>query len=208
MTKAPLEKPAVYHWADQVAQRIIAEKGDKKRYVVAAGITPSGVVHFGNFREIITNDLVTKALEHAGKEVRFIYSWDDYDTFRKIPKNIPDQERFKEYLFQPTVDVPDPYACAHASYADHFKAEIMDDLPLVGIFPEFLHQASKYRACEYAEGMKHALVHRDELRAIMNEFKTEALSGDWWPLSVYCEVCNRDRTTRVTGFDGNYEVSY
>ena len=36
-------------WPDVVVKRIIAEKGDKKKYVCAAGITPSGVVLIGNF---------------------------------------------------------------------------------------------------------------------------------------------------------------
>ena len=42
------------HWTDIAANNIIREKGDKKKYVLAAGITPSGIVHIGNFREIIT----------------------------------------------------------------------------------------------------------------------------------------------------------
>ena len=44
-----------YHWADITAERIIREKGNKSKYVVAAGITPSGTIHIGNFREIITH---------------------------------------------------------------------------------------------------------------------------------------------------------
>ena len=74
----------LYHWADLAAEKVIQEKVDKKQYTVAAGITPSGTVHIGNFREIITVDLVKRALEKRGKKVRFIYSWDDYDVFRKV----------------------------------------------------------------------------------------------------------------------------
>ena len=74
------------HWADQTAMKVIREKGDKDKYTIAAGITPSGVIHIGNFREIITNELVYRALKDAGKKVRFIYSWDDYDVFRKVPR--------------------------------------------------------------------------------------------------------------------------
>ena len=80
------------HWADQTARRIIKENGDKDKYTVAAGITPSGTVHIGNFREVITVDLVAKALKSKGKDVRFIYSWDDYDVFRKVPVGMPQQE--------------------------------------------------------------------------------------------------------------------
>ena len=67
----------IFHWADQIAEKVIREKGDKESYTVASGITPSGVVHFGNFREVITVDLVARALMQKGKKVRFIYSWDD-----------------------------------------------------------------------------------------------------------------------------------
>ncbi|MBU1111697.1 MAG: lysine--tRNA ligase, partial [Nanoarchaeota archaeon] len=73
------EEKNMYHWTDIIADKIIREKGDKKSYTVAAGITPSGVVHIGNFRETITVDLVRRALIKRGKKVRFIYSWDDYD---------------------------------------------------------------------------------------------------------------------------------
>ncbi len=81
--KSKGNKDNFFHWTDVTAEKIIREKGDKDKYVVAAGITPSGVVHAGNFREMITVDLVKRALEKRGKKVRFIYSWDDYDVFRK-----------------------------------------------------------------------------------------------------------------------------
>ena len=77
------------HWADITAERIIKQLGDKDQYVLASGITPSGQVHFGNFRESVTVDLVARALRDRGKKVRFIFSWDDFDTFRKVPKGMP-----------------------------------------------------------------------------------------------------------------------
>jgi lysyl-tRNA synthetase class 1 len=50
------------HWADVYADKIIREKVDKELYTCASGITPSGTVHFGNFREIISVDLIVRAL--------------------------------------------------------------------------------------------------------------------------------------------------
>ena len=76
------------HWADATAKRIVRQRGERDRYVLAAGITPSGTVHFGNMREIITPELVARALRRAGYGVRFIYLWDDYDRFRKVPANL------------------------------------------------------------------------------------------------------------------------
>ncbi|MBS3098497.1 hypothetical protein J4209_06930 [Candidatus Woesearchaeota archaeon] len=40
-------------------------------------MTPSGTVHIGNFREMITIDFIHRALKDAGKKMRFIYSWDE-----------------------------------------------------------------------------------------------------------------------------------
>ena len=87
-----LEKPLTSHWADRTAFKIVKEKGEKELYTLASGITPSGVVHVGNFRELVTTELVGRALKSLGKNTRFIFSWDDYDVFRKIPQNIPEKD--------------------------------------------------------------------------------------------------------------------
>ena len=88
------------HWADQTAEKIIRERGDLDLYTCASGITPSGTVHIGNFREIISVDLVVRALRSRGKNVRFIYSWDDYDVFRKVPKNMPKSKELENYFIE------------------------------------------------------------------------------------------------------------
>ncbi len=91
-------RPKSTHWADINADKIIREKSGKDHFTCASGITPSGTVHIGNFREIISVDLVVRALRDKGEKVRFIYSWDDYDVFRKVPKNMPQQELLETYL--------------------------------------------------------------------------------------------------------------
>ena len=64
--------PYFSHWADVAARRTIQAHPESKRFTCAAGITPSGVVHIGNFREVITVELVARALRDAGVEARFI----------------------------------------------------------------------------------------------------------------------------------------
>ena len=150
------------HWADQTARRIILQKGDKEKYVCASGITPSGVVHIGNFREIITVDLVVRALKDLNKDVRFIYSWDDYDVFRKVPIDMPNQEMLKANLRKPIFDVPDPFGTAE-NYARHHELDVENDVVKVGISPEFIYQEKKYRACEYAEGIRTALRNKSKI---------------------------------------------
>src|SRR3989344_812191 len=160
------------HWADLAAEKIIKEKGDKKTYVCAAGITPSGTVHIGNFREIITVDLVTRALKNKRKNVRFIYSWDDYDRFRKVPENMPKQDVLKKYLGMPIVDTPDVYGC-HKNYAEHLEKELEEGLPATGIKPEFIYQSKMYRACKYAEEIKYILNKRNEIKKVLDKYSKE-----------------------------------
>ena len=51
------------HWAEKIAQEIVSKNPDKQEYVCAAGISPSGSVHIGNFRDIATSYYVVKALQ-------------------------------------------------------------------------------------------------------------------------------------------------
>ena len=77
-------------------------------------------MHIGNFREIISVDLVARALRSLGKQVRFIYSWDDYDVFRKVPLNMPKREKLEKFLRFPICTVPDgvmPEAQVYSSFS-------------------------------------------------------------------------------------------
>ncbi|MFC1728089.1 lysine--tRNA ligase [Nanoarchaeota archaeon] len=196
----------VIHWADSAAKKIIAEKGNKESYVCEAAITPSGTVHIGNFREIITVDLVRRALESIKKKVRFIYSWDDYDVFRKVPKNMPKQEELKKYLRMPIIETPDVYGC-HDSYAEHNESEVEEDIPKVGINPEFIYQSKKYRKGDYADEIKFCLENTDKIKEVLNEFRTEPLKDDWLPVAVFCEKCKKD-TINSLKYEGGHEITY
>ena len=194
------------HWADVTAHRIIHQKGDKDIYTIAAGITPSGVVHIGNFREIMTNELVKRALEYRGKKVRFIYSWDDFDVFRKVPVDLPKQDILKASLRKPIVDVIDPRGLTD-SYARGNEIPIEDVVHKLGIHPEFIYQHSQYRAGHYAEQIKFALEHTDEIKDILNVHREHPLTDDWLPISVFSTGTGTDEVSNLT-WDGEWGVSY
>ncbi|MDO9580298.1 MAG: lysine--tRNA ligase, partial [Bacteroidales bacterium] len=200
------EEPKSFHWTDVAAENIIREKGDKPKYVVAAGITPSGTVHIGNFREIITVDLVKRALEKKGKKVRFIYSWDDYDVFRKVPLNMPKQEVLKECLRKSIVDTPDTFDC-HSSYALHNQKAVEEAIPIVGINPEFIYQHQKYRRGDYDEKIKEALKHTDKIKTILNNYRENPLEEEWLPITLFCEKCGKD-TLKKLEWRGDYKIYY
>jgi lysyl-tRNA synthetase class 1 len=204
------EKTILNHWADQTAEKIIRERGDLDLYTCASGITPSGTVHIGNFREIISVELVVRALRDRGKKVRFIYSWDDYDVFRKVPENMPKKELLEEYLRFPITMVPDTTE-RDSSYARHHEVDVENVLPKVGIYPEFLYQAEKYRNHDYAEGMKTALQNKEEIKELLNTYRDDAhkmkAEEAYWPVAAFCASCNKD-TTEIRSYDGEWLLDY
>ncbi|MFP4431334.1 MAG: lysine--tRNA ligase [Spirochaetaceae bacterium] len=198
----------LHHWADVYAARVVRERSrdDGRPFTCASGITPSGTVHIGNFREIISVDLVVRALRDAGVPVRFIYSWDDYDVFRKVPKNVPKQQELAGYLRWPITLVPDPFD-DDESYARHYEKELEALLPKLGIECNFLYQADRYRNSTYAEGIRRALEHRETIRDHLNRYRTQPLPEEWWPITIFSSFTNKDTTT-VLSWDGEYGVTY
>ncbi len=192
-----------FFWADAIADRIIKGKKGKKEYVCASGITPSGTIHIGNFREVITTDLVVKALRAKGKKVRFIYSWDDYDRFRKVPANI--QKDYAKYIGMALSEIPSPFE-KNKSYAQHFEEEFEKELKKVGIKPEFIKQNIMNKKCKYAAMIKTAIEKKNEIMKILNKYRKEPLGKDWWPVTIYCSKCKRD-STKVIDAKG-YIVEY
>ncbi|MFB6202927.1 MAG: lysine--tRNA ligase [Candidatus Nanohaloarchaea archaeon] len=191
-------------WADQLAFGVTRKFPDQDEYVVASGISPSGIVHAGNFREIITSDFVAKALKKRGEDVRFIYSWDDYDRFRKVPANVPDE--FEKYLGLPVSKVPDPEGC-HDSYAEHFEARLEEELEDMKMDIEFIRQTEMFENCEYTDLMRQAMQNRGEVKEILDRYRQEPKETPYYPLRVYCSECGKD-FTEVTDYDGDTTVEY
>ncbi|RZD30775.1 MAG: lysine--tRNA ligase [uncultured DHVE6 group euryarchaeote] len=194
------------YWADQIAEKLIKSR-KRKSFTVASGITPSGTIHFGNFREIITTDIVTRALKDAGAKVRFIYSWDDYDRFRKVPANMPKKNILKKNLGKPVIQVPNVFGTKHKSYAQYLESELEDTVKLVGIYPEFINQGLQYPKRAYVKGIKTTLQNRKKIAEILDKYRKVPLAEDWYPATVYDSESGKDDTT-IINYDENYTVTY
>jgi len=194
------------HWADQAAKRIIGQRGVKDKYVLASGITPSGAVHIGNFREVITVDLVARALRDSGQKVEFIYSWDSFDTFRKVPKGLPKADEMEAHLRKPICRIPDTRG-NEANYAAFSIKQFEGELAQMGVTVEFQYQHERYADGRYAEGIRKALENNDKIKSILNEHRSSPLSDDWLPTAAYCEKCDKDEMT-YQKYDGEWSYSY
>ena len=196
MSAPERERDDHLHWADVAAAKTVQAHPGLERITVAAGITPSGVVHIGNFREVMTVDLVARALRDRGLDVRFVYSWDDFDVFRKVPADAPQPDLLQSQLGRSIADVPDPWG-EHDCYASHHIAAFEASIAPLGIRPEFIRQSRAYRAGRYAEGIRKALECAPIIRKILNDARTRngarsLLPDTWLPLAGFCAACGFD----------------
>ncbi len=194
----------MHHWADTYAEQLLKRKPNQTQYVCASGITPSGIVHFGNFREFITIEIVVRALRDRGVQVRHIHIWDDFDALRKIPPHVP--ESYHTHLRKPLDAVPSPVE-GYPSYAAAHEHPVEKILQTLGIDPEYINQSTEYRNARYAALIRLALEKRDELRAILDTQRTTPLAKDWWPVAVYSEFDEKDATT-IVDWDGQWTLRY
>ncbi len=189
------------HWSEEIAQKIIERNPNKEEYVCAAGISPSGSIHIGNFRDIATSYFVVKALRKMGKKARLLFSWDEFDRLRKVPVNVAAiTEGFEQYIGRPYVDAPDPFGCCE-SYAKHFQNEFEESIKKFGIDMDYRYQAQQYRSGRYAQYVIEALKKREEIFDILDSFRTQDATEEerknYYPVGIYCSKCGKD-TTKIT----------
>lgn len=194
------------HWSEEIAQRIIERNPDKEEYVCAAGISPSGSIHIGNFRDIATSYFVVRALRAKGKKAKLLFSWDEFDRLRKVPVNVSKVDGdMEKYIGMPYVDVKNPFSDSDAkTYAEYFEREFMDSINKFGIEMDYRYQSQMYRSGKYNEYILHAIKHRGEIFDILDSHRTQdAKEGEreaYFPVGIYCHECGKD-TTKITSFD-------
>jgi len=193
------------HWADQTASKIIKRK-DKKEYGIATGATPSGTLHIGNFREFIMGDFIARAINDKGKKGIHYHYWDDYDVFRKVPKNMPKHDILEKNLRKPLIEVPNIFDTKHKSYAEYHMADFEQYLPIVGLKPTIVRNSVQYEKCVMAEEMKVALEKTEKIKEVLNKFRKEDLGDSWLPISIYDEETNRE--VSEIEYPGDYTLKY
>jgi lysyl-tRNA synthetase, class I len=182
----------------------------------ASGISPSGPVHLGNLRELMTPHLVADEVRRNGAPCRHILSWDDYDRLRRVPAGLPDA--LSEHIGRPLTSVPDPCG-GHDNFAEHFKDPLREALDLLGIQVTEISQTEMYTSGAYTDQIVLAMRRRADIGAVLARYRTKRAEPDadddddptaavYYPFRPYCATCGRDDTT-VTAFDDDTtEISY
>ncbi|MFE7436540.1 lysine--tRNA ligase [Streptomyces tendae] len=164
-------------WVSRFADEVIAEserRAPGKPVVVASGLSPSGPIHLGNLREVMTPHLVADEVRRRGHQVRHLISWDDYDRYRKVPAGIAGvDETWAEHIGKPLTSVPAPKGSPHPNWAEHFKAAMVASLAEMGVEFDGISQTAQYTSGVYREQILHAMKHRRDIDAILDQYRTK-----------------------------------
>lgn len=192
-------------WATEVAENIIKKHG--KKLTVATGISPSGPIHIGNMREVLTADFVVRELRKQGAEVRFIYIEDNFDRLRKLYPYLP--KSFEKYIGWPLVKIPDPVGDCHKSYAQHFIDPFFKVIDKLGIQVEKFSAYKMYDDGFYTDHIVKSFKRKKEIIKILEEVSQRKIADDWSPYNPLCEKCGKIDEAKVTRVDlENHKVDY
>ncbi len=219
---APLPAlPTEGDWVARLADEVIAEADRRKpgeTIVCASGISPSGPIHLGNLREVLTPHLVADEIRRRGRDVVHLLSWDDYDRFRRVPAGV--DPSWAQHVGKPLTSVPAPPGSTHPNWAEHFKAPLLEALDRLGVEVRAVSQTQMYMSGAYVEQVLLAMRERERIDAILGRYRTRqkvseeaeeegsgaateddgASASGYFPYKPYCSRCGRD-TTRVTAYD-------
>jgi len=173
------------HWADVLADDLLKEK---KKHILATGITPSGPIHIGNMREVLTTDAVYRSIIKKGGNAELIYIADDFDNLRKVYPFLP--KTYEKYVGMPISEIPCPCK-KHDSYADHYLSSFLDSLSELGINPTVYRANEMYKKGMFKEAIQTALDNTGKIREIIETVSKRQLPKKWIPFNIICEKCKK-----------------
>ncbi len=158
-------------WPFEEARRLLKryEKAPpEKGYVLfETGYGPSGLPHIGTFGEVLRTTMVRHAFEVISDiPTKLICFSDDLDGMRKVPGNVPNQEKLAEYLQMPLTSVPDPFG-THESFGDHNNEMLKRFLDTFGFEYEFYSARTFYKSGQFDEILLRCAERYDDLMKIM-----------------------------------------
>ena len=158
-------------WPFEEARRLLKryeKKPPEKGYVLfETGYGPSGLPHIGTFGEVLRTTMIRRAFEVISDiPTRLICFSDDMDGMRKIPGNVPNQERLREDIQKPLTSVFDPFE-EYESFGHHNNAMLRRFLDTFGFEYEFYSATEFYKTGQFDEILKRAAERYDDVMKVM-----------------------------------------
>ena len=195
-------------WADAVADRV--ERDREPPYVVKSGVSPSGIPHIGHFNELLRSHYVAAALRDRGYTVRELFTTDDRDRLRTLPRRLADLDgtivglgevdagALGRNLGRPYTDVPDPFGCCD-SYGDHFTNLLAGQAERLGLDVEIVSNTELYESGAFDEAVRTILDRRDAARELLGAHQ-DGVDETYLPFFAQCEQCGQ-LTETITDVD-------
>ncbi|MBD3933966.1 lysine--tRNA ligase [Streptomyces chumphonensis] len=165
-------------WVSRFADEVIADAerhAPGKPIVCASGLSPSGPIHLGNLREVMTPHLVADEIRRRGHDCVHLISWDDYDRFRKVPAGI--DPSWSEHIGKPLTSVPAPPGSTQPNWAEHYKAAMVTALAELGVEFRGVSQTQQYTSGVYREQILLAMRERGTIDAVLDRYRTKEKPG-------------------------------
>ncbi len=196
-------------WADVVADEIEARNPDDP-IVIKGGVSPSGVAHVGNVNEVMRGYFVAEVLRERGHEVRQVFTSDDKDPLRKVPRKLAntdgeivglgdvDAGALGRNLGKPYTDIPDPFG-ERESYAAHFAALLRADAERLGVPIEMISNTELYAEGAFDDAVRTVLSDVETVRDVLSAYQ-DKVDEEYVPFNPVCAECGTITET-VTSID-------
>ncbi|MFB6162604.1 MAG: lysine--tRNA ligase [Halococcoides sp.] len=185
-------------WVDAAADAIEARDPDDP-IVIKGGVSPSGVPHIGHANEILRGAFVAERLRDRGHEVRQVFTTDDRDRLRAVPRTLAtrdgdivgldavDAGALGRNLGRPYTDVPDPFGCCD-SYGAHFTHLLESIADRLGVSIEVISNTASYEAGDFDDAIRTVLGDLDRSRNVLADYQ-DGFTESTIPFQARCESC-------------------
>ncbi len=201
--------------ADQVEERVAEQREARARdaddpIVVKGGISPSGVPHLGNVNEIMRGYFVAEVLRERGHKVRQVFTADDADPLRKLPRTLADLDgnlvdlgevdagALGRNLGVPYTEIPDPFGCCE-SYGEHFATIIQQSADALAVPIDLRSTTALYESGTLEDATRHVLANRERAREVLSAYQ-DKVDDEYVPFNPRCGECGKITET-VTAID-------
>lgn len=179
-------------WPFEEARRLVKrfeQSGYPTEILFETGYGPSGLPHIGTFGEVARTSMVRHAfnvLTENQHKTRLLCFSDDMDGFRKVPSNVPNQEKMAEFLDLPLTKVPDPFTDEYPSFAHHNNARLCAFLDKFGFDYEFASSTDYYTSGRFDETLLKMLEVYDDVMNIILPTLGEERRATYSPFLPVC----------------------
>ena len=196
-------------WAEAVADEIEARDPDDP-IIVKGGVSPSGVAHLGNVNEVMRGYFVAEVLRDRGHEVRQVFTSDDRDPLRSLPRKLADPDgrivglgdvdagALGRNLGKPYTDIPDPFGESD-SYAAHFAGLLQADAERLGVPIEMVSNTDLYEDGTFDDVTEGVLGRVEVAREVLSAYQSK-VDEAYVPFNPICANCGKVTET-VTAVD-------